>query len=125
MKGILSIWRAARLVFFTGLILVCTGIFLLTLLILYTASDLPRLPEDLSRIIETPQSLVYNASGQVVLRLGERESVPLNRVSPDFINAIVATEDHRFFQHHGINKLRTAKALYVTLFEPGRVEGAS
>ncbi len=125
MKGILSIWRAARLVFFTGLMLVCAGIFLVTLLILYTASDLPRLPEDLSRIIETPQSLVYNASGQVVLRLGERESVPLNRVSPDFINAIVATEDHRFFQHHGINKLRTAKALYVTLFEPGRVEGAS
>jgi penicillin-binding protein 1A len=30
-----------------------------------------------------------------------------------------------FFQHHGINKLRTLKALYVTLFKPGRVEGAS
>ncbi len=125
MKPIGSIWTAIRLAFFSGLMLVCAGIFSVTVLVLYTASDLPRLPEDLSRIIETPQSLVYNAAGQVVLHLGERESVPLNRVSPDFINAIVATEDHRFFLHHGINKLRTLKALYVTLFEPGRVEGAS
>jgi penicillin-binding protein 1A len=125
MKGWDGIWAVSRWVFFAGLILVCTGIFAVTLLVLYTASDLPKLPEDLSRIIETPQSLVYNASGQVVMHLGEQESVPLARVSPDFINAIVATEDHLFFQHHGINKLRTLKALYVTLFEPGRVEGAS
>jgi penicillin-binding protein 1A len=102
-----------------------TGIFSVTFLVLHTAATLPKLPGDLSRIIETPQSRVYDASGQVVMHLGERESVPLARVSPDFINAIVATEDHLFFHHHGINKLRTLKALYVTLFEPGRVEGAS
>ena len=125
MKNVCSIWAGIRLFFFSGLILFCAGIFFVTLLVLYTASDLPRLPDDLSRIIETPQSVVYNSAGQVILHLGERESVPLNRVSPDFINAIVATEDHRFFLHHGINKLRTLKALYVTLFEPGRVEGAS
>lgn len=110
---------------YAGLILACAGIFAVTLLVLHVASDLPKLPGDLSRIIETPQSLVYDVSGKVVMRLGERESVPLARVSPDFIDAIVATEDHLFFQHHGINKLRTLKALYVTLFKPGRVEGAS
>jgi penicillin-binding protein 1A len=125
MRGWNAIWAVLRWVFFAGLILVSTGIFAVTILVLHTASNLPKLPQDLSRIIETPQSRVYNASGQVVMHLGERESVPLARVSPDFINAIVATEDHLFFQHHGINKLRTLKALYVTLFEPGRVEGAS
>jgi len=46
-------------------------------------------------------------------------------VSLDFINAIIATEDHRFFEHHGVNKLRTLKALYITLFQSGRVQGAS
>jgi penicillin-binding protein 1A len=125
MKGWDRIWAVLRGLFFAGLILVSTGIFAVTLLVLHTASNLPKLPQDLSRIIETPQSRVYNASGQVVMHLGERENVPLARVSPDFIHAIVATEDHLFFQHHGINKLRTLKALYVTLFEPGRVEGAS
>jgi penicillin-binding protein 1A len=125
MKGLYAIWAVMRWGMFAGLILAALGGFGVCLLVLHTVSDLPKLPGDLSRIIETPQSLVYNASGQVVLHLGERESVPLNRVSPDFINAIVATEDHLFFQHRGINKLRTLKALYVTLFEPGRVEGAS
>ena len=89
------------------------------------ARDLPKLPESLSRLIETPQTLIYAADGQVVLALGERRVVPLNRVSQDFINAIVATEDHRFFEHRGINKLRLLKGLYVTLFVKGRVEGAS
>ncbi|HSL60568.1 MAG TPA: PBP1A family penicillin-binding protein [Desulfotignum sp.] len=120
-----GIWQVIRFVFFSGLILFSTGIIVFMLLVFHTVSDLPRLPRDLSRIIETPQSLVYGSSGQVVMRLGERESVPLNQISADFINAIVATEDHLFFQHHGINKLRTLKALYVTLFESGRVEGAS
>lgn len=125
MKGPYVLWAVMRWGIFAGLILVTLSGFGVCLLVLQTVSDLPKLPEDLSRIIETPQSLVYNASGKVVLHLGERENVPLNRVSPDFINAIVATEDHLFFQHRGINKLRTLKALYVTLFEPGRVEGAS
>jgi 1A family penicillin-binding protein len=125
MKFFSGIWAACRVAFFAGLILASTGIFIAALLVFHTVSDLPRLPADLSRIIETPQSLVYDASGQVVMRLGQRESVPLTQVSPDFIHAILATEDHLFFQHHGINKLRTIKALYVTLFEPGRVEGAS
>ncbi len=96
MKGPYVLWAVMRWGIFAGLILVTLSGFGVCLLVLQTVSDLPKLPEDLSRIIETPQSLVYNASGKVVLHLGERENVPLNRVSPDFINAIVATEDHLF-----------------------------
>ncbi len=104
-----------------GAIGVLTGIFL----IFHVAGDLPKLPSPLSRIIETPQSLIYDSTGQLIMGLGERKLVPLELVSKDFINAIVATEDHRFFEHHGINKLRTLKALYITLFKPGRIQGAS
>jgi 1A family penicillin-binding protein len=57
--------------------------------------------------------------------LGGREAVPLNRVSPHFIHAVLATEDHRFWEHHGVDKLRTLKALWVTLFRPGNIQGAS
>lgn len=121
----LKILFLGRCIFFAGLVTVCAGIIGLMCLVFYTVPDLPKLPEDVSRIIETPQSIVYASSGQMLMRLGERESVPLSRVSADFINAILATEDHLFFQHHGINKLRTLKALYITLFKPGRVEGAS
>jgi 1A family penicillin-binding protein len=122
LTGILS---ACKFVFFAGLMLVSVGTFSVMFLVFYTVSDLPKLPQDVSRIIETPQSLVYASSGQVLIQLGERDSISLDQVSVDFVNAILATEDHLFFQHHGINKLRTIKALYITLFEPGRIEGAS
>lgn len=87
--------------------------------------DLPQVPEPLGRIIETPPTEIYAASGERIMILGGREAVPLSRVSHHFIRAVIATEDHRFWDHKGINKLRTLKALWITLFEPGRVQGAS
>ena len=37
-----------------------------------------------------------------------REWVRLNQVSPHVISALIATEDHRFYQHYGIDLRRTA-----------------
>jgi len=87
--------------------------------------DLPRVPEPLIRIIETPPTEIYAATGEKIMVIGGRESIPLSRVSQHFIQAVVATEDHRFWEHHGIDKLRTLKALWITLFKPGQVQGAS
>jgi len=111
--------------FYLGLVLagcaalVSMGIFFVAL------KDLPRVPDPLSRIIETPPTEVYAASRERIMVLGGREAVPLNRVSHHFVRAVIATEDHRFWDHQGINKLRTLKALWITLFEPGRIQGAS
>ncbi len=96
-----------------------------TLLVFSMVKDLPQVPDPLRRIIETPPTEIFAANGERVLQLGGREYVPLNQVSRHFIEAIVATEDHRFWDHHGINKLRTAKALWITLFSDDRVQGAS
>jgi 1A family penicillin-binding protein len=125
MRLFLRLISLVRLVFFFCLVIVSAGSIAGIFLIFHVAGDLPKLPSPLSKMIETPQSLIYASTGQVLMGLGERKAVPLAMVSKDFINAIVATEDHRFFEHHGINKLRTLKALYITLFEPGRIQGAS
>lgn len=117
--------KLCRFVFYTGLILLSIACMLGMFAVFIISKDLPKLPHPLSRIIETPQSQIFASNGQVLLTLGERRTVPLNMVSQDFLNAILAIEDHRFFEHHGINKLRTIKGLYVTLFERGRVQGAS
>ncbi|NWH05500.1 PBP1A family penicillin-binding protein [Desulfobacter latus] len=114
-----------RLLFYTGLLAVGIMAAAVCLMVFHISGDLPKLPSPLSRIIETPQSLIYAADGQILISLGKKTSVSLDMVSADFLNAIVATEDHRFFEHHGVNKLRTFKALYITLFKPGRIEGAS
>ncbi len=119
---IFSMWR---MLIYTGILVAGIGLFAVCVLVIQGANDLPKLPTPLSRIIETPQSLVYGLDGQVIAALGAREAVSLDRVSPNFIKAIVAVEDHRFFEHHGINKLRILKGLYITLFKPGQIQGAS
>jgi penicillin-binding protein 1A len=105
---------------FSGIVTVFVAI-----LFFYSIKDLPRLPEPLSRIIETPPTEIFSADGQPVLVLGGREYVPISRVSLNFIQAILATEDHRFWNHPGLNKLRTIKALWLNMVNPGRVQGAS
>ena len=45
----------------------------------------------------------------------QRRLVPLNQISPAFIDAILAAEDHRFYEHHGFDIERTAKAAWIDL----------
>ncbi len=52
-----------------------------------------------------------------------REWVKLSAISPSVIDSLVATEDHRFFQHHGIDFRRTLAAAVQTL--AGNRQGGS
>ncbi|MGD9365720.1 MAG: PBP1A family penicillin-binding protein [Desulfobacteraceae bacterium] len=111
---------SAMVLAFSGILAVCG-----TLLLFIVVKDLPQVPEPLRRIIDTPPTEIFAANGERVLQIGGREYVPLNQVSRHFVQAILATEDHRFWDHRGVNKLRTMKALWITLFARGRVQGAS
>ncbi len=117
--------RWVRFFFYTTLVIGALAMFMLSILVFTVARDLPKLPQPLSRIMETPRTEIISTNGQRLMSLGNRETVPLSRISSHFIRAVVATEDHRFWEHHGINKLRTVKALYITLFKPGKIQGAS
>jgi penicillin-binding protein 1A len=123
--NLFQLWRRLRLLLYAAAAL-CGVATLAGVVVFYgVLKDLPRLPEPLSRIIETPATEIFAANGERLISLGGRQYVPLHRVSRSFIQAILATEDHRFWDHRGVDKLRTLKALWVTLFEPGRVQGAS
>jgi penicillin-binding protein 1A len=52
-----------------------------------------------------------------------REWVRLNQISPYVIDALIATEDHRFYQHYGIDLRRTATGILRTFI--GDPEGGS
>jgi penicillin-binding protein 1B len=43
----------------------------------------------------------------------QRRLVPLAQIPPAFIDAILAAEDHRFYEHHGLDLVRIAKAAWV------------
>ena len=52
-----------------------------------------------------------------------REWVTLAQISPAVVDALIATEDRRFYQHHGIDLRRTVGALWSTLH--GERQGGS
>lgn len=46
-------------------------------------------------------------------------------VSPDFLNAIVAVEDHRFYKHNGVDLISTVKAIFTNVKAFSYVTGGS
>lgn len=76
-----------------------------------------------------PQTtLILDAGGQVIdsLYAGQnRDSVPLSDISPYLIQATLAIEDHRFYEHFGIDLKGTTRAVLVNLQHMSKVQGAS
>jgi penicillin-binding protein 1A len=74
--------------------------------------------------VEAPAVLM--SSDGVVLASYQRlhrQWVPLAKVSPVVVQALIATEDHRFWNHHGIDVYRTAASAWHTL--RGQRQGGS
>ena len=53
------------------------------------------------------------------------KSVPLDRVAPILREAVVATEDERFYQHHGVDLIGVLRALPYDLAHMSFAQGAS
>ena len=70
-------------------------------------------------------SVVLSNDGEVLAEFKRmnREWVPLERIAPSVIDALISTEDHRFYAHHGIDFKRTAAAIVNTL--GGDLQGGS
>jgi 1A family penicillin-binding protein len=68
----------------------------------------------------------YGADGRPWFRLDERRrDVPLSAISPMLTAAVLATEDHRFYWHPGVDPLGLARATWVNLRAGEMREGAS
>ncbi|WP_119966335.1 penicillin-binding protein 1A [Simplicispira lacusdiani] len=65
---------------------------------------------------EQPAQLVA-ADGKLLAeyRWVNRAWVPLSEIAPPVVDALIATEDHRFYNHWGLDWRRTASALVRTL----------
>ncbi|GAB6932663.1 penicillin-binding protein 1A [Calditerricola satsumensis] len=72
-------------------------------------------------------SVVYDIEGKEVARLyvQNREKVSLDRIPDHLKNAVIATEDRRFYQHHGVDLWGVMRALYKDILAMEAVEGAS
>ncbi|MDN5471954.1 MAG: peptidoglycan glycosyltransferase/peptidoglycan DD-transpeptidase MrcA, partial [Enterobacterales bacterium] len=76
--------------------------------------------------LQTPMQ-VYSADGYLIAQYGEKRRVPLplKQVPPQMVNAFIATEDSRFFEHHGVDPVGIFRAASVALFTGHASQGAS
>ncbi len=66
------------------------------------------------------------ADGARWFRMDEhRRDVPLSEIPVDLRHAFVAVEDHRFFNHPGVDPIALARAVVRNVREPGTVQGGS
>jgi penicillin-binding protein 1A len=88
------------------------------LVLLYVLVLIPFTPGigDLSKAKTEIPSTVLSSDGLVLAEYKRinRVWVPLAKISPNVIDALISTEDHRFYEHHGIDFRRTAGAALRT-----------
>lgn len=120
-----SSWKANRKKLFrwAG---IAAGILIigLTGFTIYLFQGLPSVQD-----LENPQTAV---ASELVSRDGvvldryyteNRTYVPIEQISPHVVDALIATEDHRFYTHWGIDMIRTLAVPWHLL--NGRVQGGS
>ena len=101
------------------------GSLLAGALVGWYALDLP----DPDRLISdrTPSVTVLDSSDRILATYGDfrGEIVPFDRLPPDLVAAVIATEDRRFFSHGGMDIFGVLRALIVNLRAGEVVQGGS
>src|SRR6266704_2607749 len=83
---------------------------------------------DMKNVGEMPErSTVYDVDGKIYSRLAgaNRLKVSLSEVSPQFMAAVLAREDTRFYEHKGIDWRGVLRALTRDILSMSAKEGAS
>ena len=83
---------------------------------------------DLKRLGTMPErNTVFDVDGKIYSRLAgaNRLKVSLKQVSPNFIQALLAREDSRFYEHGGIDWHGVARAVFRDITSGSAKEGAS
>ena len=86
------------------------GLVLLAIFLMFITISAPKF--DKSRLDTSEVTIIYNKDKKQVAKLGSemREKVTYDQLPQVLVDAIVATEDSRFFQHNGFDAARFLKA---------------
>ena len=92
----------------------------------WCAWDLPE-ADNIPALARRPQVTILAQDGAVFLRLGQSAgpTVSATELPPHLIQAVIATEDRRFYHHYGIDPVGLARAVVANLREGHVVAGGS
>lgn len=104
--------------------MICSVFFILGILSLITYAKVQGAPP-----LAVPQTTIYYGNDGTII--GESNSgqnrywVTLDQISPAVIDATIAVEDRKFFDHHGFDYKRIVGALIADIKAMAKVQGAS
>ncbi|MGE5185966.1 MAG: penicillin-binding protein 1A [Acidobacteriota bacterium] len=130
-----SWWRIpCVLALWLAIALPIVGALVVSITLRRWARDLPDVPDLADWLARAPQtSIVLAADGSHLAELpfhdgkivGHRTLAPLAALPPQLVQAVLAAEDVRFFEHHGVDYAAIARAAWINSRAGRVVEGAS
>ena len=119
-----TILRIAKYVSICLLTLFITAVMLGGGIFLYYVSKAPALSE--SKLVATTSSKIFDSKNELIADLGSerRVNAQANEIPTDLVKAIVSIEDHRFFDHRGVDTIRIIGAFLRNL-QSNSLQGGS
>ena len=118
--------RIAKLILSTLFTICILGLVAGGVLYFHLKSSLPSV-ENLKTVELQQPMQIYTADGKLIGEVGEQRRIPvkLENVPQRLQDAFLATEDSRFYEHHGLDPVGIARAIFVAVNNGGASQGAS
>ncbi len=120
--------RQRRIVNFLLILILTFGILLLLLFAAFLVYVTIKAPEFNKKELNTKEStIIYDKDGNEIIKLGTemRDKVSYDELPQVLVDAIIATEDSRFYQHNGLDAPRFLRATIGQLTGHSDAGGAS
>ncbi|MDA0120452.1 penicillin-binding protein 1A [Vibrio sp. T11.5] len=109
-------------------VLVCTALGVGTIFgfYLYVKPELPDVATLKDVKLQTPMQ-IFSQDGKLISQFGEKRRIPVNydEIPQHLIEALIATEDSRFYDHPGIDPIGITRAAVVVALSGSAKQGAS
>ena len=117
-------WFKRLLIAFFSLALL--GVGAIAAAYFYVLPDLPDVNSLKTVQLQTPLR-IYSSDGKLISQFGEKRRVPVEYkdVPQQLINAVLDTEDARFFEHKGIDPIGIIRAATILITTGKKSQGAS
>lgn len=110
-----------------SLFLVCgaLGVFAVFAFCIYIVSSCGEF--DPNALANQDQTIIYDSNNNIIAKLGieKRESIKYEELPQVLVDAIIATEDSRYFEHNGVDGFRFLKASVGQVMGNSSAGGAS
>lgn len=119
-------FKLLRLAVFAAVVVGCAGAAAVTGIFVYYAKDLPEF-DDVKQYRPKLATKVYSVDGRLIGEFYEerRVVVPYERIPKRLVQALMSSEDKKFFDHHGIDYVGMGNAVLQKILHGGKLRGAS